>query len=293
LAEAEQAKAKRLLEKEAMRLEDRAKAKKRPLEKEADTKFLSRVDELKAFKEMHGHLKVRYEEDTSLYRFCYNVRSSGRAIIDGEGRIMYRLDDDRIAALDAIGFDWKLSAVDLMKADSEAKAKADSSALAAQVQAATTATTNIVSTSPVVAPPGSSSSTDGVAAASATLAPFLPLLPLMNSSVMAGVPPALLETLLSGPRKHCKRKLEDSEPAEKKQDAKHYHITMDKPPTNLIEVIHGAELMMRQGLVVPTVTIVVAPGPLGLDITGQPEGGARIVQSNRTAHFATRSQSVI
>ena len=53
-------------------------------------------------------------------------------------------------------------------------------------------------------------------------------------SVMAGVPPALLAMLLPDPRKHCKRKWEDSEPAEKKQDAKRYHITMDKPQTNLI-----------------------------------------------------------
>jgi S1-C subfamily serine protease len=43
--------------------------------------------------------------------------------------------------------------------------------------------------------------------------------------------------------------------------------------------------MMRQGLVVPTVTIVVAPGPLGLDITGQPEGGARIVAIKPSCPF--------
>ena len=65
----------------------------------------------------------------------------------------------------------------------------------------------------------------------------VPLLPSMNSSVTAGVPPAHLATLSSDPRTQCKRKSEDSEPAEKKQDAKRYHITMDKPLTNLIEVI--------------------------------------------------------
>jgi hypothetical protein len=35
------------------------------------------------------------------------VRYSRRAIIAGEGKIHYSLDDNRIAALDAIGFDWK------------------------------------------------------------------------------------------------------------------------------------------------------------------------------------------
>jgi hypothetical protein len=194
--------------------------------------------------------------------------------------VSYRLNDDRIRALDAIGFDWNLSAGDLIKANSAST----SEALAAQFQAATTATTNNVRTSPVVAAPGSSSGTDGVAAAAATLAPIqqlmsnarqagvgvqpsmttdmassfiatsteimdkiegvgvhppddVPLLPLMNSSVTAGVPPAHLATLSSDPRTHCKRKSEDSEPAEKKQDAKRYHNTMDKPPTNIIEDI--------------------------------------------------------
>jgi hypothetical protein len=38
--------------------------------------FLSRVDELKAYKMEHGHLNVRSNEDMSLYNFCYKVRRS-------------------------------------------------------------------------------------------------------------------------------------------------------------------------------------------------------------------------
>jgi hypothetical protein len=302
------------------------------------SKFLSRVDELKAYKEKHNHLNVQRREDKSLNQFCVGLRTARRAIISGIGD-RRNLTDNRISILDAIGFDWNLSAVDLIKADSAST----SVALAAQFQAAITATTNNVRTSPVVAPPGSSSSTDGVAAVAAIFSSFIatpaeimdkieaelmmrlgmavtivvapgplglyiteqpeggaridaidpdcpfrdkvsvgdlimtindkevkttadffggllgkrklfilrwsilgvgvqppvdvPLLPSMNSSVTAGEPPALLAMLSSDPRKHCNRKLEDSEPAEKKQDAKRYHITMDKPLTNLIEVI--------------------------------------------------------
>jgi hypothetical protein len=72
------------------------------------TSFFSRVDELKAYKEEQGHLNVRVIDDRSLYYFCYKVRYSRRSIITGKGEIYYSLDDDWIAALDAIGFDWQL-----------------------------------------------------------------------------------------------------------------------------------------------------------------------------------------
>jgi hypothetical protein len=76
--------------------------------------FFDHVDELKTYKEKHGHLKVRYEKDASLYNFCANVRrsqrASRRAIITGKGKIYNRLDDGRIAALDAIGFEWEMRA---------------------------------------------------------------------------------------------------------------------------------------------------------------------------------------
>ena len=50
------------------------------------------------------------KEDLSLYGFCNNLRQSRRALLTGKGKINNGLDDDRIAALDAIEFDWKLGA---------------------------------------------------------------------------------------------------------------------------------------------------------------------------------------
>jgi stalled ribosome alternative rescue factor ArfA len=70
--------------------------------------FFARVDELKVYKERHGHLNVLQKEDLSLYGFCNKLRGTRRAIISGKGKINYSLDGDRIAALDTIGFDWKL-----------------------------------------------------------------------------------------------------------------------------------------------------------------------------------------
>jgi hypothetical protein len=71
--------------------------------------FFIRVDELKAYKEKHGHLKVREKDDSSLYNFCYNMRQARRDMISGKGT-RRKLTEDRIAALDAIGFDWEVGA---------------------------------------------------------------------------------------------------------------------------------------------------------------------------------------
>ena len=71
--------------------------------------FFDRVDDLKAYKENHGHLHVGCNEDQSLYNFGCNVRKAQRDMMSGKGTRRI-LTDDRIAALDAIGFDWKLEA---------------------------------------------------------------------------------------------------------------------------------------------------------------------------------------
>jgi len=68
--------------------------------------FFDRVDELIFFKEKHGHLKFHKKEDKSLYDFCHHLRQSRRALLTGKGKINNRLDETRIAALDAIGFNW-------------------------------------------------------------------------------------------------------------------------------------------------------------------------------------------
>jgi hypothetical protein len=72
--------------------------------------FFSRVDRLRTYKEKHGHLNVSGKEDRSLYDFSRNLRQSRKAIINGKGKIHYTLGEDRVAALDAIGFDWIESA---------------------------------------------------------------------------------------------------------------------------------------------------------------------------------------
>ena len=71
--------------------------------------FFARVDELKAYKDEHGHLNVRQKENQSPYNFCYNMRQARRAIILGKGT-RRKLTYDRISALDAIGFDWEVGA---------------------------------------------------------------------------------------------------------------------------------------------------------------------------------------
>ena len=70
--------------------------------------FFDRVDDLKSFKMKHGHLNINHTKNKSMYKFCYNVRNARRDIMSGKGSIML-LTKDRIAALDAIGFDWNLS----------------------------------------------------------------------------------------------------------------------------------------------------------------------------------------
>jgi len=77
------------------------------LKASSTVKFFARVDELMAYKEKHGHLNVSCKEDQSLNKFCSSLRQSRRDMISGRG-ILPKLSEDKIAALDAIGFDWKL-----------------------------------------------------------------------------------------------------------------------------------------------------------------------------------------
>ena len=62
--------------------------------------FHKRVEELKAFKAKHGHLDVKESEDKSLYRFCAHIREARR----GHGNM--KLNKERIASLDELGFTW-------------------------------------------------------------------------------------------------------------------------------------------------------------------------------------------
>ena len=65
--------------------------------------FDERIEDLKEYKRMHGHLSLTIHEDSSLYQFCAGVRHSLKmAEKDGTRKLTV----ERIARLDAIGFEW-------------------------------------------------------------------------------------------------------------------------------------------------------------------------------------------
>ena len=69
-------------------------------------KFEMKVEELKKFKLIHGHMNVpKYEEYASLHGWIGNVRAARRYAMKGEKKGM-KLDEYRIQALDKIGFKW-------------------------------------------------------------------------------------------------------------------------------------------------------------------------------------------
>ena len=72
-----------------------------------EARFEDRLEDLRQYKQQHGHLNVKIDENKSLYYFCRNVRS-GRSHFDrginGRG---IKITDERVKALDEIGFPWK------------------------------------------------------------------------------------------------------------------------------------------------------------------------------------------
>jgi hypothetical protein len=67
------------------------------------TRFNDRVAALREYKKETGHVNVSRKIDKSLFNWCMHIRSSRNK--PGEGKL--KLTADRIAALDAIGFDWR------------------------------------------------------------------------------------------------------------------------------------------------------------------------------------------
>jgi hypothetical protein len=63
--------------------------------------FNDRMDDLRRYKETHGHSNVTIPNDKSLAQFCANARYARKN--PGKGM---QLTDERIAAFDAIDFDW-------------------------------------------------------------------------------------------------------------------------------------------------------------------------------------------
>jgi hypothetical protein len=63
--------------------------------------FDDRMEDLKRFKETHGHANVTIREDKSLGQFCNKMRHTHKN--PGNGK---QLTNERIAAFDAMGFNW-------------------------------------------------------------------------------------------------------------------------------------------------------------------------------------------
>jgi len=73
--------------------------------REKSISLIDRVEALRQYKEKHGHLNVTFKANKSLNNWCYNIRNARSKL--GEGTM--KLTQERIEALDAIGFDWRLS----------------------------------------------------------------------------------------------------------------------------------------------------------------------------------------
>ena len=66
-------------------------------------RFAQRMDDLRAYKERHGHVNVKGSEDKSLYTFCQHMRHARNY----PGKSNTLINEERIASLDALGFEWK------------------------------------------------------------------------------------------------------------------------------------------------------------------------------------------
>lgn len=69
------------------------------------TSFEERIVQLTAFKEKHGHLKVTCKTDKQLATWCSNMRAARR---NPKGTGLH-VSEERVRALDAIGFEWEVS----------------------------------------------------------------------------------------------------------------------------------------------------------------------------------------
>jgi len=68
--------------------------------------FEERVEQLKAYKKIHGHVNVKATDDKNLYYFCQNIKRSRRQ--PGNGGLVFT--DERSKALEELGFEWGLEA---------------------------------------------------------------------------------------------------------------------------------------------------------------------------------------
>ena len=65
--------------------------------------FDERIEDLREYKQKHGHINVKIHEDSSLYQFCAGARHSLKQVEKDGTR---KLTEERMARLDALGFEW-------------------------------------------------------------------------------------------------------------------------------------------------------------------------------------------
>ena len=74
-------------------------------EQQAVKSFEQRIEDLRAYKEKHGNLNVNWSKDKSLYDFCSGMRHARK----NPEKSKTLINEERIASLNALGFDWRMS----------------------------------------------------------------------------------------------------------------------------------------------------------------------------------------
>ena len=64
---------------------------------------LPRIDDLREYKQKHGHVNVKIHEDSSLSQFCAQVRHS---LKQPKNNGTIKLTEERISRLDSLDFEW-------------------------------------------------------------------------------------------------------------------------------------------------------------------------------------------
>ena len=76
--------------------------------------FDQRIADLEEYKRTHGHVNVTPTEDFSLGHFCLNIRYARKVTIKaggvGKAKGVRKVTDERVAWLDALGFQWNVGA---------------------------------------------------------------------------------------------------------------------------------------------------------------------------------------
>ena len=67
--------------------------------------FEQRIEDLRAYKEKHGHVNVKQSEDKSLNDFCSTIRRTR----NNPEKYNMLINEERIASLNALGFDWAVN----------------------------------------------------------------------------------------------------------------------------------------------------------------------------------------